>query len=191
MDTDPTQLLLRATEGDAPAAAQLMPLVYQTLRDLAARYLGRTPDILCQTLQPTVLVHEAYLRLVDQNAADFRSRTHFFAVAAQAMRHVLIDHVRGRKRAKRGGVWRRVTLSDACEMTQAEGVDADGLEEVLGRLATLDARAAQVVELRFYGGLTEEEVAAALSVSERTVRNDWSMARAWLRRELDRQSGSV
>jgi RNA polymerase sigma factor (TIGR02999 family) len=135
-------------------------------------------------LQPTALVHEAFLRLVEYETADFKSRTHFCAVAAAAMRHVLIDHARGAGRAKRGGDWQRITLSGAEELSSSDEVDLLTLDDALTELGKLDPRAARVVELRFFGGLTEAQVGAELGVSERTVRNDWSMARAWLRTRL-------
>jgi RNA polymerase sigma factor (TIGR02999 family) len=151
--------------------------VYDELHRLAAHYLpqrgGNT------TLQPTALLHDAYIRLVDVKTVDLHSQTHFRAIAAVAMRQALIDHVRRGKRAKRGGDWRKITLSGVQPVAKSEGVDLLALNEALGKFAELDERAAKVVEMRFFGGLTETEVAEVLGVSERTVRNDWSMARTW------------
>jgi RNA polymerase sigma-70 factor (ECF subfamily) len=179
-----TQLLTRAAYGDQAAAARLTPLVYDELRGLAGWLLVGRGENGCALLEPTALVHEAFLRLVDRETADFRSRTHFCALAAAAMRHVLIDYARGGRRAKRGGDWQRITLSGAEELFSSDEVDLLALNEALAELGTLDPRAARVVELRFFGGLTEGQVGAELGVSERTVRNDWSMARAWLRTQL-------
>ena len=130
------------------------------------------------------MVHEAFLRLVDKKTTDIRSQTHFYALAAGAMRHVLIDYVRNQKRAKRGSDWHRITLSDAYAVTARTTVDLLALQDALEKLTGLDERAARVVEMRFFGGLTEQAIADYLDVSERTVRNDWTMARAWLRCEL-------
>ena len=179
-----TQLLAEASQGSEAAAARLAPLVYDKLRVLARVYLAKAGHVGFQTLQPTALVHEAYLRLVDQKTADLRSRTHFYALAAVALRHVLIDQGRARQRAKRGGDWRRITLSDATAVTGRDEVDLLVLDEALANLAQLDERAARVVELRFFAGMTERDIGHTLGVSERTVRNDWTMARAWLRCEL-------
>ncbi len=184
MTESPTRLLKLASEGDDDAAARLTPVVYDELRRLARYYLGRVGPAASHTLQPTAVVHEAYLKLVDQTASDFKGRTHFYAVAAVAMRHVLIDHSRERGRAKRGGDWRRVTLSGVEFADAGREIDVLALEDALARLAELDPRAARVVELRFFGGLGEREVGEVIGVSERTVRNDWAMARAWLQNRL-------
>lgn len=181
MDVEPSQLLSRAAQGDGSAAARLMPLIYDELRELARRLLAKRGPGDAITLQPTAVVHEVFLRLVDQKTADVHSRTHFYALAAVAVRHVLIDHARGRRRAKRGGDWRRISLADAVAVTCHSEVDVLALDEALSTLAELDERAAKVVELRFFAGLSEKDVADILDISERTVRNDWSMARAWLR----------
>ncbi len=183
MGQDNTQLLKAMTAGDASAAKRLTPLVYDELRVLARRYLP--PDSASErTLEPTALVHEAFLRLVDKKTTDLRSQTHFYALAAGAMRHVLIDHVRDQKRAKRGGDWHRITLSDLRAGKARTSVDLEALQEALEKLTALDERAARVVEMRFFAGLTEQVIAEYLDVSERTVRNDWTMARSWLRCEL-------
>jgi RNA polymerase sigma factor (TIGR02999 family) len=175
------ELLTRVAQGDDQAAEALTPVIYDALRELAGRYLG--PSGNGRTLQPTALVHEAYVKLV--NADDLRSRTHFFALAARVMRQVLIDHVRQRDRQKRGGGWQRVTLSDITAGNSESVVDLEAIETALTQLSEQDERAARVVELRFFGGLPESAVAETLGVSERTVRNDWRMARAWLRCALD------
>lgn len=176
-------LLGPASRGDESAAEQLLPLVYDDLRERAAHYLSRERS--GHTLQPTALVHEAYLRLVDQTRVDWSGRTHFFAVAAETIRRILVDHARGNLTAKRGGQRNRVTLDEAVALSDERDVDLLALDEALDMLAKEDERAKQVVELRFFGGLTQVEVAQHLKVSERTVRNDWAWARAWLRRELD------
>jgi RNA polymerase sigma factor (TIGR02999 family) len=176
-------LLTQAARGDDLAAEALTPVIYDSLRDLADRYLGQAGD--SPTLQPTMLVHEAYLKLAGVDSGDLRGKTHFYALAARAMRQVLIDHLRRRGRQKRGGDWQRVTLSDVTT-GEAEGiVDLEALETALSELGEQDERAARVVELRFFAGLNEAATANVLGVSERTVRNDWRMARAWLRCALD------
>ena len=178
---------LSGTDTDPRRADELMPLVYDELRRLADHYLrGERRG---HTLQATALVHEAYLKLVDQTRVNWQGRTHFFAVGARVMRHLLIDHARGRGRAKRGGDWHRVTLSEGVAPGSAGDLSPDellALEECLDRLAELDPRQARVVELRFFGGLTVAEVAGLLGVSRRTVEGDWTHARAWLARELSR-----
>jgi RNA polymerase sigma factor (TIGR02999 family) len=164
-------------------------MVYDELRRLAARYLaGERPG---HTLQPTALVHEAYIKLVDLTRVDWQGRTHFFAVGARVMRNLLIDHARGRGRAKRGGNLQRVTLVGNVQPFGGADLDLDRLlvvDEALQRLAELDERQARVVELRFFGGLTVPEVSHFLGVSQRTVEGDWTHARAWLLRELSRQN---
>jgi RNA polymerase sigma factor (TIGR02999 family) len=175
--------------GEAGEATpeELLPLVYDELRLLAKRYLSRERP--GHTLQATALVHEAYLRLVDQTRVDWQGRTHFFAVGARVMRNLLIDHARARGRVKRGGDLRRVTLAEGLTPSARGDFDPEqllALEESLERLARLDERQARVVELRFFGGLTVPEVAHLLGVSRRTVEGDWTHARAWLKRELAR-----
>jgi RNA polymerase sigma factor (TIGR02999 family) len=177
-----TSLLGQLCAGNRAAADELLPLVYDDLRARARRYLRGSDG----RLQPTELVHEAYLRLVDQSSADWRGRSHFFAVAAVAMRHIIIDQVRHRNRAKRGGDLRAVTLDDAVAPASDPDVDVFALYEALERLAALDPRQASIVEMRFFGGLSVEEVAEVLGVSKRTVEGEWSHARAWLRVELGR-----
>lgn len=177
--------ILADTKDSAPAdvAAKLLPLVYQELRALAAKYLRRERS--GHTLQPTALVHEAFLKLVDQNQVDWKGRTHFFAVCAQAMRRILIDHVRAQRRAKRGGDWRQVALDNLMTPQLAvAGVTPEDLHGALEELAALDPRQSKVVELRFFSGLAMKEIAEVLDVSKRTVEDDWTHARAWLRAHL-------
>lgn len=184
-----TTLATAAGRGDSQAVKELLPLVYGELRALAGRYLAHRQRV--ETLQPTALVHEAYVRLVDDGSLDLNGRTHFFAVAAQAMRWVIADHVRGRMAAKRGGAgdWQRVTLSDAPDSGLAEDIDMLSLHEVLDRLAERDERAYRVVELRFLGGLSVEQTAQMLNISPKTVKNDWRWTRAWLLKELAGAAG--
>ena len=177
-----TSLLTAISGGDERAADRLLPCVYEELRQLANDCLRRErPD---HILQPTALVHEAYLRLVDQSRVDFQGETHFKAVAAMAMHRVLVDHARREKRQKRGGSWRRLALDDAFVLAGEKKLDPLVLEEVLDRMRQLDERQCRVVELRLFGGLTNEEIAKALDTSLRTVERDWKMGRTWLRREL-------
>ena len=178
-----TLLLGQLCEGNRAAADELFPLVYEDLRKRARRYLRGSDG----RLQATELVHEAYLRLVDQSSADWRGRTHFFAVAAVAMKHIIVDQVRHHGRAKRGGDLRAVTLDDAVAPVSNPDVDVFALYEALERLAELDPRQARIVEMRFFAGLSVEEVAEALGVSKRTVEGEWTHAKAWLRVELSRE----
>jgi RNA polymerase sigma factor (TIGR02999 family) len=171
--------LLRAWgEGDLEARDRLMPLVYDELRRRAAAHL-RT-ERKNQTLQPTALVHEAYLRLVDQRRAAWRNRAQFYAVASQIMRRILVDRARARATAKRAGRWARVTLDELAAVAQPVDVDVLDLDDALRRLAAFDARKSQVAELRFFGGLSLEEAAEVLGLSLATVERDWQAARAWL-----------
>lgn len=182
--SDVTGLLLSWSNGDASAAERLLPAVYDDLRRQAARAMRREGDD--HTLQATALVHEAYLRLIDQRRVQWRNRSHFFGIAAQAMRRVLVDHARGRLAAKRGGDMKQLTLSGADEAAANadDGVEVLALHEALERLAQLDPDQARLVELRYFGGLTIEETAEALGVSPATMKREWAVARAWLRREL-------
>lgn len=172
---------------DQVLAEDLFPLVYDELRRLAAGYMNReTPG---HTLQPTALVHEAYLKLVDQTRANWKGKTHFYAVGARVMRRLLVDHARGRGAQKRGAGWRNVTLDGVFPPSEDANLDPEQLLDLNGaleRLAELDEREAKVVTLRFFGGLTVEQVAEVLEVSKRTVDNDWRHARAWLQLELSR-----
>jgi RNA polymerase sigma-70 factor, ECF subfamily len=180
--TQITQLLAHINDGDPSAAAKLMPLVYDEFHALAARHLRR--ERANHTLQPTALVNEAYLKLIDQTRVDWQGRTHFFAVGAKIIRRILVDYARQRKRHKRGGGAARVTLDEAVALAPHREEEVLALDEALEKLAQLDPRQAQVVEMRFFGGMTVKEVAASLGVSTRTVEGDWTMARAWLLREL-------
>jgi RNA polymerase sigma-70 factor (ECF subfamily) len=177
-----TRLLHEMKAGRAGAIEDLMPLVYDELRRIASRHMRREGE--GHTLQPTALVNEAYLKLVDQTRTEWESRTHFLCVASAAMRRILIDHARGRLRKKRGAEFRRVDIDDVLERAAASDADLLDLHEALERLAALDERQARVVELRFFGGLSVDEVAAALDVSRRTVEGEWTHAKAWLGREL-------
>ena len=174
----------RAPEEAPKAAAELLPLVYDELRRLAQRYLSRERP--GHTLEPTALVHEAYMRLVDQAKDNWQGRTHFFAVGARVMRNLLVDHARQKGRAKRGGDWRRVTLAEGVSpaLRELEREDLLALDAALERLSRVDEREARIVELRFFAGLKMGEIASLLGVSKRTVEEDWVHARTWLRREL-------
>jgi RNA polymerase sigma factor (TIGR02999 family) len=178
-----TGLLLAWRSGDEAALARLTPLVQQELARIARRCLrGERPDY---TLPPTALVHEAYLRLVDAQHVNWQSRSHFLAMAARLMRRVLVDAARARRRKKRGAGAVQVTLSEGL-LTTEQPCDLMALDDALDALATIDPRRGQVVELRFFGGLDVQETAAALGISPETVMRDWKLARAWLRRELQR-----
>ncbi len=177
-----THLLLAWGQGDQAALDALMPLVYGELRKVAARHLrGQRAG---HTLQTTALVNEAYLRLIDASQVKWQDRAHFFAVAAHFMRRILVDFARSRNYQKRGGGAQQVSLAEALAIEPERGADLLALDEALTRLQALNERQAQVVELRYFGGLSEEESAEALKVSVRTVRRDWNFARVWLHREL-------
>jgi RNA polymerase sigma factor (TIGR02999 family) len=177
-----TQLLVSWSGGDRSALDALTPLVHGELRRLAARFMaGERPG---HVLQPTALVNEAYLRLVEWTDVRWQGRAHFLAVAAQVMRRVLVDVARSRDRAKRGGKQIHVSLSQAAGVSADHGVDFVALDEALATLETLSPRQSRVIELRFFGGLSLEETAHVLDVSVGTVRRDWSLAQAWLFREL-------
>jgi len=185
---DATQLLEETAHGRREAADRLMLLVYDELRALAHRHLGREgPE---HTLQTTALVHEAYLRLVDQRRVVWQGRTHFFAIGAQALRRTLVDHARGRLREKRGGDRVRLELKDDIALAKGRSEDVLAVDEALERLEGLDPRQARIVEMRFFGQLDVGEVAEVLGVSRRTVEADWTAAKAWLRRELLRDEES-
>jgi RNA polymerase sigma factor (TIGR02999 family) len=177
-----TQVLIDWGQGRAEALDELMPIVYQELRRLARRYLRG--ERVGHTLQATALVHEAYLRLVDQQAIPWQSRAHLFALAAQMMRRILVSHARDRKRLKRGGVQTRVTLDNVVDSASARAIDLVALDDALRALATRDEQQSRIIELRYFGGLTIAEAAAVLDVSPATVKNKWTLARAWLHREL-------
>jgi RNA polymerase sigma factor (TIGR02999 family) len=179
---DVTRLLAELQSGQAGAAEALVPLVYAELHALAVHFMrGERDD---HTLQPTVLVHDAYLRLVGQRDTSWQSRSHFFGIAAQAMRRILVDHARRTRAAKRDG-GERVTLDESVADRSGRTVDLIALDDALARLAALDPRQARVVELRYFSGLDIEQTAAVLGVSPATVKRDWTFARAFLQRELD------
>lgn len=177
-----TRILADLERGDTAAADKLLPLVYDQLRAVADSFFQRQPTD--HTLQPTALVHEAYLRLVNQEDEKWSGRAHFFAVAAKAMRQILINHAERRRAAKRGGGRQKLTLNEALTPAPQREFDLLVLDEALSRLSALSERMGRVVELRFFGGLTVEEVAHVLDVSKRTVEGDWETARAWLSRAL-------
>ena len=180
-----TQLLRRAAEQDQLATDELIELLYADFRSLAAAQLSREPA--GHTLDPTALVHEAFLRLIDQQRVQWQGRTHFLAIGAQAMRRVLVDHARGKGRAKRGGGWQRVALPTELTVSSHNEHDVLAVDEALIELSKLDARQALIVELRFFGGMTSEEVAAYLGVSKPTVDRQWRVAKAWLRQHLAKE----
>ena len=183
-DSGPTELLQSWSQGDGSALDRLMPLVYDELHRLARRYMrGERPD---HTLQATSLVNEAYLRLIDVNRVEWRDRAHFLAVAAQMMRRILVEFARNRHRQKRGGDAVHISIDDLQELPGSKERDLVALSDALSGLATFDARMGQVVELRFFGGLTVEETADVLNVSQETVMRDWKTAKAWLLREIRR-----
>jgi RNA polymerase sigma factor (TIGR02999 family) len=186
-----TDLLRRWREGDREALQRLMPLVYEELNRIASRYLSHErPD---HTLERAGLVHEAYVKLLDQRPIDWQSRAQFYGLAAQAMRRILVDHARSRSRTKRGAAAPRVALEDVEPLAAATGVhpaDAIDLDRALEKLETFDPGQARIVELRFFGGLTVEETAEVMGTSESTVKREWTLARAWLFRELEGQSTS-
>lgn len=180
-----TQLLRRWTGGDAAAMDELLPYVYDELRRRAARYLRH--ERVNHTLQPTALVHEAYIRLVDQGSVEWKDRGHFFAIAAQAMRRILVDHAKHKNRAKRGGPDTDLQLDDDLEIAAMEkSVDLLALDEALSRLARMDPHQERLVELRYFAGLSLEEAADAMDISRATAAREWQMAKAWLHRELTR-----
>ena len=177
-----TALLLDWGRGDQSALERLMPLVYADLRQVAQHQLRSEPP--GHTLQPTALVHETYLRLVDQQRIQWRNRAQFFAIAAQLIRRILVDHARRRSAAKRGGMATRLQLDSSIASSAGDMVDAIALDTALKGLEALDAQQARVIELRFYGGLSIEETASALGISPATVNRDWVTAKAWLYRQL-------
>jgi len=177
-----TQWLIAWSDGRRDALDQLMPLVYKDLRRLAAGYMRREPAR--RSLQPTALVHEAFLRLVDQRQVQWRNRAHFFAIAAGMMRRILVDHARRQLAEKRGGGLEHVTLVDDQIAADQRGIDLLGLHDSLERLAVFDPQQERIVELRYFGGLTIEETAEVLGISAATVVRDWTIAKAWLRADL-------
>ena len=179
-----TRLLLNWSQGDESAREALLPLVYAELHRLAASYLRR--ERADHTLQATALVHEAYLKLVEERSVDWQGRRHFFGVAAKLMRRILVDHARAHLTRKRGGGVRKVALADTLAMSQERPDALLALDEGLARLATLDPQQSQVVEMRAFAGLSVDETAAALDISPATVKREWAVAKAWLLREMGR-----
>ena len=182
---DVTQILQECSAGDKNAAEKLMPLVYQELRRLAQNYLSR--ERADHTLQATALVHEAYLRLVDQTRVTWQSRAHFCGVAAQLMRRILLEHARARMAAKRGGGFQKIYLDETRELAQEQAPDLIALDEALKSLARVYPRESEVVELKFFGGMDAKSIAEVLNVSTKTISRDWNFAKLWLCRELTEQ----
>jgi RNA polymerase sigma-70 factor (ECF subfamily) len=186
---DVTLLLGQLAQGQEGAASRLIPLVYNELRKLAGGYMRRERED--HTLQATALVHEAYLKLVEQRSVNWQGRAHFFGIAAQLMRRILIDHARAHLRDKRGGGVIPVPLDDAIVFAPQQSSELLKLDQSLERLAQFDPRQAKIVELRFFGGLTVEQTAEVLGISPKTVKRDWSMAKAWLHGDLKRVHDDV
>lgn len=177
-----TQLLIEWSQGDKAAFDQLMPLVYDELRKLARSHLRHErPD---HTLQATALVHEAYLRLIDQHSVTWKNRAHFFGIASQMMRRILVNYAVRRGARKRGGLRQRVSLDDAVGLSGERELDVVALDEALKELERLDPRQSRIVELRFFGGLSIEETAEVLNISPATVKREWATAKLWLRRQM-------
>lgn len=181
-----TELLVRWRGGDSEALDTLMPLVYDELRRLAQHYLRR--ERADHTLQSTALVHEAYVRLVGRDSPPWQSRAHFFGIAARLMRQILVEHARAHYAAKRGGHSFKLTLEDAAAISQPANVDLVALDDALQKLAVQDPRQSRIVELRFFAGLTIEDAAEVLAISRATVAREWTIARAWLYREIERSA---
>ena len=177
-----TQLLLEAKGGDRGALDRLMPLVYNELRRLAESYLRSERQD--HTLQATALVNEAYLRLIDQKTVNWQNRAQFFGLAAKMMRRILVNHAEAHHAAKRGGYAEKLSLDEAVSFFESEQVDLLALNTALNRLSTLDERQSEIIELRFFGGLTIDEIAEMLQISPATVKREWNMAKAWLKREI-------
>lgn len=179
-----TQLLIDWGKGDQAALEKLMPLVYSELRRLASNYLRR--ERAEHTLQPTALVNEAYLKLVHQKNAKWQNRAHFFGISAQLMRRILVDHARQHRAVKRGGsAQQRISITSVEKLAKQPEVDLLALNEALDELAKMDPQQSRIVEMKFFGGLSIEEIAEVLSIGHATVERDWKMARAWLRRQLE------
>lgn len=177
-----TALLTQLAKGNQEAASSLIPLVYKELHRLAGAYMRR--ERIDHTLQPTALVHEAFIKLVQHHSIDWQSRAHFFGIAAQVMRRILVDHARGHLRDKRGGGQRAVPIDEVLVFAPEQSQELLKLDDALQRLTQLDPRQGKIVELRFFGGLTVEQTADLLGISPKTVKRDWSMAKAWLHGEL-------
>lgn len=182
---DITQLLLAWSNGDQAALDQLMPVVYQELHRLARQYMRREQP--GHTLQTTAVIHETYLRLVDQRQVRCQNRSHFYAICAQAMRRILVDHAKSQHRAKRGGGTAQVSLEEVASLPQEPATDLVAVDEALQRLQVFDSRKSQVVELRFFGGLSIDETAEVLKIAPITVMREWNQAKAWLYLELNRR----
>jgi RNA polymerase sigma-70 factor (ECF subfamily) len=181
---DVTRLLVRLTDGDRGVLDELLPVVYGELRKLASSYLRR--ERVGHTLQPTALVHEAYMRLVDQTQVQWQNRAHFFGVAAQMMRRILVDHARAHEAEKRGGEFQKLSLDENIDVSGERDVNLVALDDALNLLAEIDPQKMKVVELRFFGGLSVEETAEVLGVSAPTVKRQWRMAKAWLYGQVKR-----
>jgi RNA polymerase sigma factor (TIGR02999 family) len=181
-----TRLLLAWSDGDKAALDQLMPVVYDELRRLAHSHLRR--ERAGHTLQTTALVNEAYLRLIDQRSVQWQNRAHFFGIASQLMRRILVDHARALHYLKRGGGAHRVSLDEAMVVSAQRAADVLALDDALTALATIDQRKSQIVEMRFFGGLSIEETAEVLAVSPGTIMRDWTLAKAWLHREISKEA---
>lgn len=182
--TNVTQLLRRFSSGDQSALEDLVPQIYDELRHLASSYLRR--ERIDHTLQTTALVHEAYIRLIDQRAVQWHDRNHFFAIAAQMMRRILVDHARKHVASKRGSSFTKVSLEDAAVLYKEQPRELIAVDELLGRLARMDPQESRIVELRFFAGLSLEEIAEVMGLSTAKVRREWSIAKTWLKRELGR-----
>lgn len=181
-----TALLVDWSKGDQAALDKLMPLVYEELHRLARHYMRmERPG---HTLQTTALINEAYVRLIDQQNVPWQNRAHFFGIAAQLMRRILVDHARSHNRAKRGGDTRQVSLDEAALVSDGPSAELVALDDALKSLTAIDARKNQVVELRFFGGLSIDETAEVMKLSPRTVEREWNMAKAWLRREISNEA---
>ena len=178
-----TRILSAAEQGGPHAASQLLPLVYEELRLLAQRRMAREPA--GHTLQTTELIHETYLKLAAQEGRGFENRAHFFGVAAKAMRHILVDHARAKHAAKRGGWQEKIVLSGDVADTIVQSQQILALDEALRSLSAIDRRKSEIVELKYFGGLTNDETAEALNISVETVKRDWRFARSWLLREME------
>ncbi len=180
-----TQLLIQWSEGNNLALEELMPLVYNELRMIARRHMsGQNSG---HTFQTTELIHEAYLKLAKNDKHDWQNRSHFFGVAAQAMRHILVDYARSKSREKRGGWQQKVTLDEALKVENQKSVDIIALDEALKKLSELEDRKSKVVELKYFGGMTFEEIAKVLDISRKTAQRDWRFARMWLLREMSKE----
>lgn len=183
-----TQLLIEWSNGDKAALDKLMPLIHEELLRLAHHYMSRERP--GHTLQTTALVDEAYLRLVNRKDVHWQNRAHFFAIAAQLMRSILVDHARSHAYAKRGGGARKIALEDAMVVSEERAAEVVALDDALKELASFDPQQSRIVELRFFGGATIEETAEVLALSPATIKREWSTAKAWLYRELSKESAS-